>query len=597
MYMLTLVITLTVAAAIVYLLWLRPRVLSIRYGLLEEWRRGALDKAFPALDNYEVQHLRGGADQLAAAEKDALAIEKKVRSCAFATPAFPAPQESAGAVFGCLTDCVKKGSPVMMVIELALNVKSAFGKYKSHKEQLFGRWDPEGQTYEVVVDGNDAITQQILQPKSVTEPVLCDLNKVEGEFHSEVSESGTLLNLARSAEGYDGCKDAGSMLVGAGNLFFDGAQNGQVFSPAVEPLTLPISEHMDQVVHSILGGTDSVSGALIDGMADASSAVTDGSFHFPVVTAMFSLQREGAKLLKKKVSFWRAAKHILLDITGSGTGAAVGATLGSVFPGPGTVIGGVVGAIIGRLSTNGIKALPFRHAAAEYDRLRYEADAAAKQSSDQALQRVSGTILEEQKKYRQIIGECPRLSSTQKRQALTDVAEDLCSLIEKAANQTQDELSAAIEKVYDNKLDRWYHRLLGVTVDDKPSIVIEHLRTNITRSLSDIRNKISSRESLERQPLQVIIELSGHTAQKYMRGMNRLERLTEALRRTYDLYVLEVYRWKLSAADHYVNGYSVVRQIYDAEVTRHNALYDSYKLRAEETGRKLLKEMEALGKA
>jgi hypothetical protein len=578
------------AAALTYLFWLRPRMLVVRRRLVEGRRRAALHEAFPTARPAGMSSVKAVAEQLSWAERDAASVEARLKKHAFTAPKAAALWEPAGEVFGRLAECVKKDPPALKLAELALNLRSLIEKSKESAEAASAL---DGAAHGlVVVEQGDALEYVYALNETPTAVATFDFGGLQAGDHSSVLTDALL-----PFDAQDGLESADALLAVTGQTFLDVGE--QSLAPTLEPLVLAASENMDRAVFSLLAsaGVEDAAADGISGVADMSFEPADGGLDIPIVTIGFSMYREVSKLLDDKLSMTRAAKHVALDVAGSVGGAKVGAAFGTaVLPGIGTLIGALAGAIVGRQITNSIKELPLTRVRTEYDQLRAEADASARRSSHEALRRVGEVISEEQKRYLQKIGECPRLSSGRRRRSLVPLAEQLGSGVEQAVLRARARLDAAVVEASRIQSDRWYHRLTGLAVDGGPSPVIESFRSSVEAGLSDMEKKAGSRSSKGQHPLETIIAISGHPALRYLHDTSRSTELAESLRRIFNSYAADARLWKLKAVGHYVKGRRAVRRAYGEEVRRHNDLYGSYKVKAEEIGKAMLKEMQALGK-
>lgn len=132
--------------------------------------------------------------------------------------------------------------------------------------------------------------------------------------------------------------------------------------------------HMDSVHGLSALDKDSIHVAA-ENTIDGLDGTFDPGFNFPVITMAFSSYREIKLLLNEKTTFDRALIHVGMDVAGVGVGAMaggkLGALVGSIIPGPGTVVGGILGSILGgiagKVSSTGVRRMPFHNARKEYN--------------------------------------------------------------------------------------------------------------------------------------------------------------------------------------------------------------------------------------
>jgi uncharacterized protein YcfJ len=178
--------------------------------------------------------------------------------------------------------------------------------------------------------------------------------------------------------------------------------------------------HMDSVHGLSVLDKDSIHAAATN-TVEGIDGTFDPGFIFPVITMGFSAYREIKLLFNEQTTFNRALVHVGMDMAGVGVGAMaggkLGALIGSIIPGPGTVIGAILGSIVGgiagKVTSTGVRRLPFHKAREEYNEAIESARAAINGKLEASKEEVERLGWEYQAKLREF---CLRVESDAKQQ-------------------------------------------------------------------------------------------------------------------------------------------------------------------------------------
>lgn len=301
-------------------------------------------------------------------------------------------------------------------------------------------------------------------------------------------------------------------------------------------------------------------------------------FHFPWVTALTSAAREARLISEDKTTLGRSLQNVAIE-TGStamgiAAGAKAGAILGSVFPGIGTGIGAILGATLGGMKGRAvgaqIKRAPLERAVAQYRSVASRLESRQASSTEGLVHAVSERAVAARcVMERAVLGRPTWVWSPAD---LATFRELLAALRDRAAERarqverTMRERQAAVAK------DRWYHMLLGISVQDELQARIEDVHAARRAAALAMVNQIETCDRQLVDPLGSIVELLTIRLGRGPRIDAALARIRERFESQCDAVVVRTREWMERTTSCYRHQLRAVCTVAVAEAGRHRAV-------------------------
>jgi hypothetical protein len=389
-------------------------------------------------------------------------------------------------------------------------------------------------------------------------------------------------------------------------LHFSKPEHIAIFKESLGSFTIDAAQHAHQIAEALSVHGDHLASGMEQfshGAAVASESLTV-DFHFPVVTACFSVVREIGILSQGKTTLGTSVKNALLDVSGTGAGGFVGAKLGTVvgtaiLPGIGTFIGliggGIIGALGGRTVTNSIKQKPMKDAHESWESAIFTMERQTGKAIIQAESSIQKATLAAENRFHSEFRSPKRLSDDQD---LRTKATRLLKIAKEDLYRVHNRVDTAVANAYRHiPKDEWYHRWAGLSVKGLAKHRITEAKALAYKSIETARTALPPDQLVHADPLNSLVHLASSPASTT--GQLSVHRVTipTFIKQQRCALTLNLVAWGRAMSANYRASVADVASAINNELKTFQEVCKVQKLKVKQAEDKLREEMGKLGLA